>query len=525
LKRGQGSSALTQLASTLAAYEPVVIPGSAPVLVLRGVDTLPDLLGRLQTLPTTVVVECLQPNYEILFDANELDISSPRDGGDGTTAATLPPGAATAEDNAPLLGVIDTGAHIILPRMKAIVWTNPGEPEPLDGLDSDVPPNGYIDDVRGLDALTAYGNTPPLPAGTVENTNANHGTIVGAIASGMCGASHPPGAPLKIIPCVAIAGGSYTSAHFLLCLKYFLTLAERDLPLVAINASFGTTTEGNTSCEVTALRALRDEEVLFVVAAGARPPDDPAFPGRHRVANVVPVASWSAPSKAVTSTFGKSVAYVAASVGLQPPVMWPFPDPDTPPDLECQKDINDTVSFAVPQVTNLAGRLAASAPTNSLSWFERRNLVLAGGASVDGLKDTTLSGHIVPAADALVSSPTDLSSYFNCTTATAAGRVQPIGASKKLPTGEPLVIQAYNLSCAAGAGKVPVSLETHTCDLVTSGSCKEEIDLEDTGAQGDEISDDGLYGAEWKVPSKGWARFTVTLWPDGDEDTFEVEVQ
>jgi hypothetical protein len=515
LRSDQDASVLTTLLPNSQILDRTRLPGSPAVFLLRNVPG--HDAEKFQTMALSLQIGCFQPNFEVEIDPEEMVDSIPTSTADDGDSETPSPAAAATDAAAPLLGVIDTGAHISLPGIDAIVWTNPNET--VDGNDED--DTGYSDDVRGVDVVSASG-TPPLPAGSVDQKGADHGSRVAAIASGTCGRSKLTGTPLKIIPCRGLTVGGYDSEHFLMCLKYFATLAAKGVPLVAVNGSFGTTTEELGSCEVQTLGELRDSKVLFVVAAGQDPLDPPSFPGRLRVANVLPVASVGPSLSTVTSASGKSAAFVAGAVGPQSSVLWPFIKVT---DLTCESDIPSTVSFAVPQVTNLAGRLAdSSASTATATWFARRNLILTGGISVSALQSQTLSGHVVPFADVVVTTPTDLSSYLSCTSATAAGRIQPIGDTVDLESGQDLVVQGYNLSCAAGAGSIPVYLETKTCTLVPSGPCEYTINLEDTGGPGDEVPGDGLYGTKWTVPASGWSEFTVTLWPDSDADSFDVRV-
>jgi hypothetical protein len=203
-------------------------------------------------------------------------------------------------------------------------------------------------------------------------------------------------------------------------------------------------------------------------------------------------------------------------------VQWPVVDANG---AECVNSLPETVSFAVPQVTNLAARLAVTPALASAEWWERRNLVLTGGAIVDSLKGVTLSGRRVPFWD--VASPTQpgLNPFVNCSDQRVAGRVEPVGDDPEpLADNEPLVIRAYQLKCSAADGQpVPVKLRTTTCHLVPPGEpCEVNKVLEDNGGGADEIPGDGLYSLSWPVPTPGWRDFTVTLWPTGVADTFDM---
>jgi len=188
-----------------------------------------------------------------------------------------------------VVGVIDTGMDISHPDLLPNLWVNPGE-IPGNGIDDDA--DGFIDDVHGYDftlgsaAISDSGYHGTHVAGTIAAVGKNNIGVIGMDYRA------------KIIPMKASSDGdNITTSATLAAYNYAVTLKQKGVNIVAINASFG---GGSFSTsEQTAITALRDAGIILCAAAGNGGTDsigdnnDSAsfYPANYAVSNVISVAA------------------------------------------------------------------------------------------------------------------------------------------------------------------------------------------------------------------------------------------
>ncbi len=213
-----------------------------------------------------------------------------------------------------IIAVIDGGVAYDHPDLTANMWTNTGEVAG-DGLDNDL--NGFVDDVRGWDFVTA--DNEPMDA-----TASGHGThVAGTIAAQGNNGSGVSGVmwtarlmPLRFLD----ASGSGSVANAVAAINYAVAKGVR-----IINGSYGSTTCSQT--EYDAINAANTAGVLFVAAAGnssANNDTTPHFPSSFSARNCAGSSAGALPnviSVAATtqtdtlasfSNFGASSVQVAA---------------------------------------------------------------------------------------------------------------------------------------------------------------------------------------------------------------------
>ena len=188
-----------------------------------------------------------------------------------------------------VVGVIDTGVDITHPDLAANIWVNPGE---IIGNGIDDDGDGYIDDVHGYD----------FADGTATITDSGyHGThVAGSIAAvgknsaGVIGMAYRA----KILPLkVSTDGDTITVSAALSAYNYAVTLKQKGINIVGLNASFG---GGSFSTsEQSAIAALRDAGIVLCAAAGNGGSDSigdnndttPFYPANYSLANIISVAA------------------------------------------------------------------------------------------------------------------------------------------------------------------------------------------------------------------------------------------
>ncbi|MEI6674376.1 MAG: S8 family serine peptidase [Verrucomicrobiota bacterium] len=209
-----------------------------------------------------------------------------------------------------VVAVIDSGIDLNHPDLAANIWTNPGEIAG-DGLDNDG--NGKVDDVHGYDFVA--NDADPSDAG-------QHGTHVSGIIAGVAnnglgisGTAYSAHImPLKI----SSDGTSIDTASELAAINYAVMMKNRGVNIVAINASFGSSSY--STAESNAIQAAGNAGIVFCTAAGNNGADNTStsfYPANYRLSNMIVVAaSDSADHLASFSNFGTKVDLAAPGVDI-----------------------------------------------------------------------------------------------------------------------------------------------------------------------------------------------------------------
>lgn len=211
-----------------------------------------------------------------------------------------------------VIGVVDTGVDITHPDLAANIWLNPSE---LVGNGIDDDQDGYIDDVHGYDfanntaTITDSGDHGTHVAGTIA--------AVGKNSIGVIGVDYLA----KILPLkVSSDGNSITTSATLAAYNYAISLKQKGINIVALNASFGGGSYSST--EFDAINALGNVGIIFCAAAGngdakgngVNNDTTPLYPASYTNANIISVAAL-----AQNNTLASFSNYGATSVDIAAP--------------------------------------------------------------------------------------------------------------------------------------------------------------------------------------------------------------
>ncbi|MEO8613718.1 MAG: S8 family serine peptidase [Luteolibacter sp.] len=205
-----------------------------------------------------------------------------------------------------VVGVVDTGVDITHPDLAANIWLNPGEIAG-NGIDDDG--DGYIDDIHGYDfegltaAITDSGYHGTHVAGTIA--------AVGKNSLGVIGLDYRA----KILPLkVSIDGDTIDTSAAIAAYNYAITLKQKGINIVALNASFG---GGSFSIsEQNAITALKNAGIILCAAAGnesANNDTTPSYPANYTTTNIISVAALTQSNGLATfSNYGATTVDIAA---------------------------------------------------------------------------------------------------------------------------------------------------------------------------------------------------------------------
>ncbi len=359
--------------------------------------------------------------------------------------------AVTKGSHQVVVAVVDTGVDYHHPDLQGNLYRNEVECTP-NGVDDDH--NGYVDDCYGIDT---YNHTSD------PFDDHYHGTHV----SGTIGARGNNGVgvvgvnwEVSILPCKFLgSGGSGSTSGAIECLDYIGKLADRGVPIVASNNSWG----GGSFSQalVDAIAGQMRRGILFIAAAGNASSDNDrvlTFPSTIFLPNVISVAASAASDgRARFSNYGRRTVHLAApGQGIL----------STTPNNTYS--VLSGTSMATPHVTGVAALLKAQDPTRD--WRAIRNLLLTGGDSRPATG--TVTGKRLNAAGSLL-----------CTSSTIQERIRPVETTVTGHVGIPIPLAALHATCAAPAGNVTVTVSPGGGALV----------LRDDGIAPDQATGDGTY--------------------------------
>lgn len=385
----------------------------------------------------------------------------------------------TKGDKEVVLGVIDTGIFYTHPDLVDNMWNNPGE---IAGNNKDDDGDGYVDDIHGINAMDKTGD--PLD----DNGHGTH-------CSGIMGGSNVSGKgvfgvnqKVTIIGCKFLdseGGGRMSDA--LVCMDYFSKLKTRTknpVNIVAINASWGGGGSSKTMQE--AIKVLGDNGILLVAAAGNDGDDNDqvaSFPANYKLPNIISVAATNNKDELASfSNYGSKSVHIGAP-GMD--IMSTY--------LNNEYKIFSGTSMATPYVTGLIGLLKAKDP--SLDAKQLKNLIIAGGTSLESLSSKVLSGRRIRAADK------DGKGSLTCSNQSTHFRVSPQESIVSAKVGEAIDFAVVNIKCGQPDGAPAMAV-----------SMGRSVDLKDADQS-------GLYSAQWTPDAPGSYDFDLG---NGDKVTVNV---
>jgi subtilisin family serine protease len=289
------------------------------VLRLQGATTVADAIAELRGRPE---VEYAEPDYEVSLSVHPNDpeytagslwnldntgqVGPPEEYGlTGIVDADIdaPEGWDIRNDASPIIvAVIDTGIRRTHEDLAGNMWENAGEIAG-NGIDDDG--NGYIDDRYGLNAITYTDATTPAGDPADDNGHGTHcaGTIgaVGDNGVGVVGVAWH----VRLMACKFLGADGYGYVSDAIeCIDY----ARLNGAKVLSNSWSG---GGYSEALLDAVRRARDEDIIFVAAAGNNSANiDSAlvYPASLGLANVIAVAALDRTDQlAYYSNFGSSV--------------------------------------------------------------------------------------------------------------------------------------------------------------------------------------------------------------------------
>jgi subtilisin family serine protease len=255
--------------------------------------TTQDLIDSLKTSP---LVESVTPNFgkrpEVVpndsFFEEQWSLDNQGQTGGTTDADVDGPEAWNVQTGSSgvVVAVLDTGVDYLHPDLQDNMWTNPGE-IPGNGIDDDG--NGYVDDVHGIDT----GEDDSDPADSYGHGTHVAGTIAarGNNGEGVAGVNW--NARIMAVKGFVDDGWMYTSDE-LEAMDYILTMKNRGVNIVAVNASYGCY-ECFDSVQKAAIEALGDAGILFAAASGNGTNNNDSashhYPSDYDSPNIISVAA------------------------------------------------------------------------------------------------------------------------------------------------------------------------------------------------------------------------------------------
>lgn len=340
-------------------------PGDAVVVVAlpgANVDSVFNALTQLQALAPDLVAEpdFLRFPTQATPDDYQPAIAWGLENIEAPAAWTV----STGGGDTVVVAVLDSGMHALHSDLAPNLWTNPGEIAG-NGLDDDN--NGFVDDVHGWDFSANN-------AATIDNDG--HGThvcgTIGAVGNngqGVTGVNWQ----IRLLP-LRVGDGTFPDSALINALRYLVTLRNRGINLVAINASLGG--GGFNSLFRQEISSAGAAGMVLVAAAGNDGTNNdvsPVYPASYDVDSIIAVAAiHQGNGRSTFSNFGVNTVDLAApGTGIYSTVR-----------TGTYGYLSGT-SMAAPHVTGAVALLAAVEPT--LSVAQRRARILDTAEPVPAL--------------------------------------------------------------------------------------------------------------------------------------------
>ncbi|MDO8586327.1 MAG: S8 family serine peptidase [Armatimonadota bacterium] len=395
-----------------------------------------------------------------------------------------------------IVAVIDTGARYTHEDLAANMWSNPGE-TPGNGIDDDG--NVYVDDVYGINAITASGN---------PNDDNGHGThvsgTIGAVGNNSKGVAGVAWR-VKIMACkFADSGGSGYTSDEIECIDYAISKGAH-----IINASWGGPNYNQSLYD--AIAAARDAGIIFVAAAGNGGSDQigdnndivPEYPASYDLDNIVSVAATDRnDGLASFSNYGlNSVDLGAPGASITSAVNT----------SDSAYGVKSGTSMAAPHVSGALALLAAAYPGDTYSQLTARLL-------------TTTDP--IPALDGKCQTDGRLNLYGALTLGTLPDWQCSTDVPKSIPDLS-TVTSTLTISDPDCIQDLNVKLKIiHTWDsdldvyLIHPDGTRVEL-FTDVGVSGDNFTDTVLDDEAATSITLGTAPFTGTYRPEGTLSSFD----
>ncbi len=332
----------------------------------------PDVLIPLAAIPNDADFGKMWALHDPVDDK---DVDAPQAWERGTGSASV------------LVGVIDTGIYYEHPDLSPNIWKNPAEP--VDGIDNDG--NGYIDDVRGINAY--FGNNDPIDCN-------GHGTHVAGIigakgnnGTGVTGVNW--NSSIIGVSARVDCGGSLSTAAVIAGYNYFYDLKVRGYNIRVVNASYSSPVP--FQAEYDAIARLERAGVLLVAGAGNSKNDlsaKPEYPASYDLPNVISVAATNRKlGLASYSNYGANVHIAAPGGELNEPEGGILSTYSPLAKGENWYESFAGTSMAAPMVAGAIALVASQAP--QLSGAQLKEILLASAYTVPRLERLVARGRFL----------------------------------------------------------------------------------------------------------------------------------
>ncbi|MEM2216315.1 MAG: S8 family serine peptidase [Nitrososphaerota archaeon] len=385
-----------------------------------------------------------------------------------------------------IIAVIDTGIDYRHPDLAGNIWINPFET--VNGVDDDG--NGYVDDIYGADTCNDDGD--PMD-------DHGHGTavagVIGALGNNGLGVTGINWR-IKIMALkFADATGSGYTSDAIEAIEYVIGMKRRGINIRITNNSWGGGSFSRSLYD--AIRALENEDILFVAAAGNQAKNndlEPHYPSSYNLSNIISVAATDDRDElAWFSNWGQLSVDLAApgqyilSTFLQDSYQW----------------LSGT-SMAAPHVSGVAALILSKHP--SYSYLEVKRLILSSVDEYPSLINLFRSGGRLNAYNSLRNQGDKI-------------KILPITISQNFKWS---ISDNVILKVEVIAGPNPVIDANVSAAIYVNQILLKEIRLSDDGFPPDNMGDDGIYVGQIRVGFPGKTQILITASKEGLQEGSKI---